>query len=89
VYGGDVFRITQSININPVQHSDSIQIQSFVTASGFTLGTRWETLQTVAGLLPGRQAFYQSTGTLTWYLLGFPLYSQWKHFQGEVSLDEL
>jgi hypothetical protein len=89
VYGDDVYRITQSVIINPVQNADSLRVQSLVTAGGLTLGTRWETMQTTANLLTGRRASYQSTGTLTWYLLGVPVYTQMKHFEGEMTLREL
>ncbi|WP_461141746.1 hypothetical protein [Spirosoma pomorum] len=89
VYGDDLYRITQSVITHPVQNTDSLRVQSLVTASGLTLGTRWETMQTSANLLPGRRAYYQSTGTLTWYLLGVPVYNQMKHFGGELTLREL
>ncbi|QKZ12464.1 hypothetical protein [Spirosoma sp. KUDC1026] len=40
VYGDDLYKITQSVGVSPVHNTDSLRLESTVTVSGLTLGTR-------------------------------------------------
>lgn len=73
-WGGDTSPGKKVIRFNTMQ-------------SGVVLGVNWQAGRELVRLTPDGHLHYSATGTMTWSLFGFPLYTDAKVFQGEEVLQ--
>ncbi|GAB3018448.1 hypothetical protein [Spirosoma pulveris] len=76
-------KLTQRISIDR-SDSATAQLSSFVMLTGLTSGIHWTPVYTSVTLGTDRHLRYHSTGSIQWLLLSIPIYSQVKHFTGDV-----
>lgn len=79
--------LDQGVYINRRDHPDSVHIQSYVVLTGFTAGLGWSLLHTEVGISPDYRLHYSTVGIMVWSLLGIPIYSQEKYFNGAILLE--
>lgn len=82
-------KLTQGIILNRTSDSTTAQLSSYVNLTGFMSGIQWTSLYTSVTVGANRHLRYNSSGTLQWLLLGIPIYTQVKHFTGDVPADRL
>lgn len=80
--------LTQRVIVNQ-SDSATAQLSSYVNLTGFMSGIHWTSLYTSVTVGANRHLRYNSSGTLQWLLLGIPIYTQVKHFTGDVPADRL
>ncbi|MCX6216852.1 hypothetical protein [Spirosoma sp.] len=76
-------KLTQRVIVNQ-SDSATAQLSSYVNLTGFMSGISWTSIYTSVTVGADRHLRYNSSGTLQWLLLGIPLYTQAKHFTGDV-----
>ncbi|MBC3786065.1 hypothetical protein [Spirosoma utsteinense] len=79
--------LDQGVYINRRDRPDSTHIQSYVMLTGFTAGLGWSLLHTEVSISPDFRLHYSTVGIMVWSLLGIPIYSQEKDFNGTILLE--
>ncbi len=80
------FAIRQTISLAQIHQSDSIQINSQSHLTGFIAGISWLPVRTLVSVQSNQRLQYETAGFLNWQLLGLPIYSQPKQFDGHLNL---
>lgn len=78
--------VGQDVYVTRKGQSDSIQIDSYVTMTGWSSGFSGSPLGTQVRVQLGRWIHYSTVGTLDWRLFGLPVYKQPKQFDGCTKL---
>lgn len=80
------FAINQTISLSQLHQSDSIRIDSRSHLTGFVSGISWSPVRTLVRVQSNQRLHYRTVGDLNWHLLGLPIYSQPKEFEGFLNL---
>jgi hypothetical protein len=83
-----LFSLLQYVIVSPKGQSDSVSISSHVNLNGFVSGVHWSPIYTTVSIKSKELATYSTSGLFEWRLLNFPIYSQSRHFDGNIILSE-
>lgn len=79
-------QLAQRITFSPGKSSDSLEISSHVSLTGFIAGVQWSPIATSAGIHADRRIHYSTIGTFDWRLLNMTMYRQLQQFNGSIPI---